>query len=64
MTDYLTHLRSIPVIGLPSDVHACQHCGQPTNTPDACFDCYHAPFGIGWEEERERAFTEGGMAWL
>lgn len=30
---------------------SCDLCGQPTNTPDACFDCYHAPFGIGWEQD-------------
>jgi hypothetical protein len=35
----------------------CDLCGQPTNTPDACFDCYHAPFGVGWE--REHAESNG-----
>ena len=36
----------------------CDLCGQPTNTPDACFDCYHAPFGVGWEQEMmERMFA-------
>lgn len=29
----------------------CDHCGQPTNTPDACFTCYHEPFGIGWQTD-------------
>jgi hypothetical protein len=29
----------------------CSLCGQPTNTPDACFECYHSPFGVGWERE-------------
>ena len=29
----------------------CDHCGQPTNTPDACFTCYHEPFGIGWQND-------------
>ena len=38
----------------------CDLCGQPTNTPDACFDCYHAPFGVGWEREMmERWAYEG-----
>jgi hypothetical protein len=31
----------------------CRFCGQETNTPDACFDCYHGPFGIGAQLERE-----------
>lgn len=29
----------------------CDHCGEPTNTPDACFTCYHEPFGIGWQND-------------
>lgn len=36
----------------------CDLCGQPTNTPDACFECYHAPFGVGWEQDAmERMFA-------
>lgn len=29
----------------------CDICGQLTNTPDACFTCYHEPFGIGWQTD-------------
>jgi phage terminase large subunit GpA-like protein len=29
----------------------CDHCGQLTNTPEACFTCYHEPFGIGWQND-------------
>lgn len=33
----------------------CDWCGTPTNTPEACFDCYHGPAGIG------RAIEEGRL---
>lgn len=37
----------------------CDLCGQETNTPDACFECYHSPFGVGWQREME----ERGAGW-
>ncbi len=40
----------------------CSLCGQPTNTPDACFECFHSPFGVGWEREMmERWAYEGAV---
>jgi hypothetical protein len=37
----------------------CDLCGELTNTPGACFECFHKPYGAGWELEQEERF-----AWL
>lgn len=41
------------------DEAPCDHCGELTNTPDACFTCYHEPFGIGWQQDRAEASAYG-----
>jgi hypothetical protein len=35
----------------------CDYCGELTNTPGACFTCFHSPFGIGWEMEMEDRYS-------
>lgn len=37
----------------------CRLCGKETNTPDACFECYHAPYGVGWEDEMMERMEHG-----
>lgn len=34
---------------------SCQECGTRDATPNEayCFECYHAPWGIGWEQDQQ-----------
>jgi hypothetical protein len=40
------------------DPKPCDFCGELTNTPGACFTCFHEPFGIGWQMEMEERFAD------